>query len=386
MALMGKPSSLKGQRIKFNGSPKHTIGVELELSLIDRETRGLTPVAPKIFEVFPDHMHIKQELFQTIVEVTTGICDTVDDARKDLTGTIEQLRAVVDPLGVGLMCTGTHPFSHWSELPVTDKVRYQNLVHGMAWPARRLLICGQHVHVGVPSGEHAIALMNSLSSFIPHLLALSASSPYWLGLETGLASCRTKIFEGLPTAGLSPEVKNWNEFVTLMRTLLNAEAINSIQEIWWDIRPHPTFGTVEIRIFDGINTMDEVCALTAMVQSLVAYLCELYDAGEDLPRLRGWTIRENKWRAARHGDEALLVRNEQGDQATCTELLAETLEEIEPFAEKLGCKDDLANIANILVNRPSFHRQRKRVQAVGSLEGLVDGLLEEFETGEPMIS
>ena len=386
MAAQAKTKKFSNPGIKFTPSPKHTVGVELEVSLVDLETRDLTARAYEVFDHFKDNPYMKQELFQTIVEVITDVCDGVDDVRKDLGGKLQLLQDFAEKAGFGLLCTGTHPFARPQHFPITNEPRYHQLVEGMAWPARRLLICGQHVHVGVPTAEHAIAITNSMRCFIPHLLALSASSPFWKGRDTGLASGRIKIFEGLPTAGLPPNLTNWNDFTSLMRTLLGAGTISSIREIWWDIRPHPGFGTVEIRICDGINTLDEICALTAFVQSMVVHLVELYDSGEDLPNFKRWTLRENKWRAARHGDEMLFIRNESGELMPIRDHIEEWLEVIMPVAERLGCAKDLSYIRTILNVRPSSHRQRQRYAETGDLRYVVDGLLEEFKTNTPMVT
>jgi carboxylate-amine ligase len=372
--------------LRFHSSPRHTVGVELEVSLVDLETRDLTARALEVFQHFEGNPYMKPELFQTIIEVITDVCEDVNDVRRDLGGKIDLLQKFADQAGFGLLCTGTHPFARPQHFPITNEPRYHQLIEGMAWPARRLLICGQHVHVGVPTAEHAIAITNSMRCFIPHLLALSASSPFWKGRDTGLASGRIKIFEGLPTAGLPPNLTNWNDFTSLMRTLLSAGTISSIREIWWDIRPHPGFGTVEIRICDGINTLDEICALTAFIQSMVVHLVELYDAGEDLPDFKRWTLRENKWRATRHGDEMLFIRNESGDLMPIREHIEEWLEVITPVAARLGCAKDLEFIRTILAVRPSSYRQRQRFAATGDLTKVVDGLLEEFKTNTPMVT
>lgn len=369
--------------ITFVPSPRHTVGVELEISLVDKETRGLTPLAPQLIEQLDGEDWAKPELFQSIVEVITDVCENIGEVRKDLSWKIDTLREVANEAGAELVCTGTHPISRWHEVPITPSKRYQDLVDQMAWPARRLLICGIHVHVGVPSGEHAVAVMNALTCFIPHFLAVTASSPYWLGLDTGLASARSKVFEGLPTAGLPPRVTNWAEFVTLMRTLLGAKSIKSIREIWWDVRPHPGFGTVELRMSDGVNTLTEVCAIAAYAQCLVAFLTELYDAGETMPMLKRWTLAENKWRATRHAENAQMIRNERGDTVPIAEHIREWLEYLAPIAEQLGCAKELAYVGDILDHGPGYTRQRGAFEKYGTLEGVVDSMIQEFKEDRP---
>src|SRR5438445_8377822 len=209
----------------------------------------------------------------------------------------------------------------------------------MQWVARRLQIFGIHVHVGVRSAEKAIAIANALSAYIPHFLALSASSPYWMGQDTGLASSRSKVFESLPTAGLPYQLSGWSEFEDFMETLVSAKAISSIREVWWDVRPHPDFGTIEFRICDGMPTMTEVATAAALSQCLVEWLDSLYERGYTLPVPRSWVVRENKWRAARHGTDAEIIVDDRGSLARITDAIAELEEALAPTAHRLECDD-----------------------------------------------
>jgi carboxylate-amine ligase len=366
------------RNLAFKGSPEPTIGVEVEVWLVDPQTYQLTPRATDVLDRASDPMRFKPELFQAIVELNTDICKTAADVRRDLHGRFKELLGICRDLGIGCMAIGTHPFTDWRLQPITNKERYQRLVDRMGWAGRRLLICGLHVHVGVPSGEHAIAVLNSLTAYIPHLLALSASSPYWLGRDTQLASARVKVFECLPTAGLPQRPANWTEFSSLMRTLISAEAIESIREIWWDIRPHPEFGTVEIRICDGVNTLDEIVAISALIQALVARLVELYDRGEEMPILKGWTTAENKWRAARWALDAQIIRNERGEQVEIKRHLEETLQMLEPVATRLGSRTELDFVRTIAERGPNTERQRSFYRQAGDLHDVVAAMIEEF--------
>ena len=231
--------------IGFNASPRASVGVEVELELVDEDSRELTSRGSELLAIlgrgYPDGLHprAKHELLESTIEIITGVCADVPQARADLAETLAEVQSVAREAGVRLMCSGTHPFSRWSDQQITPNPRYLRLVNEVQWPARRLQIFGIHVHVGVRSGERAIALMNALCGYIPHLLALSASSPYWMGDDTGLASCRSKVFESLPTAGVPLPLKDWAEFEQFMSTLIAAKALTSIREVWWDIRPHP---------------------------------------------------------------------------------------------------------------------------------------------------
>ncbi|HEX9343268.1 MAG TPA: glutamate--cysteine ligase, partial [Actinomycetota bacterium] len=313
----------------------------------------------------------------------TGVCATVDEARKDLEGTLAELRTFVEPLGMNLMCSGTHPFSDWAAQQISPNPRYAQLVEDMQWLARRLQIFGIHVHVGVRSPEKAVAIVNALTGYIPHFLALSASSPYWKGRDTGLASCRSKVFEGLPTAGLPYHLTGWAQFEQFMDTLISAKTIHTIREVWWDIRPHPNFGTVELRICDGLPTMSEIATVAAMSQCLVDRMNTLIDRGYTLPVPRGWIVRENKWRAARYGLDAHIILDDEGRLQPVREAIEELVEELAPTARRLGCLDELHDALQLMERGPSYIRQREVVAAGGDLTDVVDTLVTELRTDQP---
>jgi carboxylate-amine ligase len=248
--------------------------------------------------------------------------------------------------------------------------------------AERLQIFGVHFHVGVRSAEKAIAISNALAFYIPHFLATSASSPYWDGRDTGLASCRSKVFEGLPTAGLPEPIESWDDFEAFMETLVTAEAISTIREVWWDIRPHPDFGTVELRMCDGLPTMTEVAGLAALAQSLVDWLDSLMDRGYRLPVAREWIVRQNKWWAARYGLNADLILDAHGTRRPMREAVGDLIEELTPTARRLGCHEELGSLRRTLESGSSASRQRRVVADGGSLVDVVDLLVREMATGE----
>jgi len=263
---------------------------------------------------------------------------------------------------------------------ISPNPRYLRLIDATQWLGRRLQIFGIHVHVGVRSPEKAIAMVNALTSYIPHFLALSASSPYWQGRDTGLASARSKVFEGLPTAGLPFQLNGWAEFERFMGTLISAKTISTIREVWWDIRPHPNFGTVELRICDGMPTLAEVATAAALSQCLVHRLDTLIDRGYRLPVPRSWIVRENKWRAARYGLDAEIIVDEQGRVQPVRESIRELVDELTPVAGTLGCVEELRNAFTMVERGPSYLRQRAVVAAGGSLVDVVDMLVEELRT------
>jgi carboxylate-amine ligase len=333
----------------------------------------------------PDgHPKAKHELLESTIEIITGVCGTVAEARADLAGTVAELDALLAPRGLAAMCSGTHPFSDWADQQISPNPRYARLVEEMQWLARRLQIFGVHVHVGVRSAEKAIAIANAISAYIPHFLALSASSPFWKGSDTGLSSSRSKVFEALPTAGLPYQLTGWGEFEQLMTTLVSSKAITSIREVWWDIRPHPDFGTVELRICDGLPRLCEVAAAAALSQCLVDRMDGLVDRGDSLPVPKGWVVRVNKWKAARYGLDAEIIVDDAGTLRPVREALVELVEELMPVARRLDCADELASVLDVVAEGPSARRQREVVAAGGTLVDVVDALIAEMATDRPV--
>ena len=374
--------------ILFSSSERPTVGVEVELELVDRESRELVSGAPAILAEMSHgdepHPKAKQELLQSTIEIITGICQTARDARDDLAGTLEEVTAHAERRGLALMCSGTHPFTDPASQDISPDPRYIRLVEDMQWPAKQMQIFGIHVHVGVRSPEKVIAMVNALSAYIPHFLGLSASSPYWMGHDTGMASWRSKVFEGLPTAGPPWQLNGWPQFERLMETLIAARTISSIREVWWDIRPHPGFGTIELRICDGIPTLHEIAVVTALGQCLVQQFDTLLDRGYSLPTPRAWLVRENKWRAARHGLDASIVVDEAGTTVPLRVAIEELVDELTPIATRLRCADELRGAIDILQRGPSYVRQREVVASGGSLRDVVDSLVRELRDDSPI--
>ncbi|WP_329251075.1 MULTISPECIES: glutamate--cysteine ligase [Actinoallomurus] len=370
--------------IEFNASRGATLGVEWELQLVDAETMRLRQDAREVLAALPgpsdarENPKIRHELMESTVEIVTGICDTVSEARADLAATIADLRSVTDPRGTALACTGTHPISDWRDAVMAPVQRYAELVEQMQWLARRIQTYGVHVHVGVRSPEKAVPMVNALSAYLPHFLALTASSPFWSGHDTGLASSRAIVFGQLPTAGPPHLLADWGEFEDYMDTLLRAGTIRSIKEVWWDIRPHPDFGTIEIRMFDGIPTLREVGMAAALCQSLVELFDHQLDRGYTLPSPATWVVRDNKWRATRYGLDAIVITDDQGTTAPLRDELYELVHELEPIADRLGCAEDLKVVSEVLDHGAPYERQRGIIAAGGSLEDVVGAGITEF--------
>ena len=365
--------------------------MEWELELVDLQTRELASgdAASDILRELAaphggEHPKAKHELLESCIEVITGVCLTVAEAEKDLLETLGEVSAAAERRGLGVMCSGTHPFTDWATQQISPNPRYAKLIQDMPWLARRLQIFGVHVHVGVRSPDKAIPIVNALTAYIPHFLALSASSPYWMGTDTGLASARSKVFEGLPTAGLPYQLSGWDDFERFMETLISAQTISTIREVWWDVRPHPNFGTVELRICDGLPTLHEIGWVAALSQCLVEMLNAQLDKGYTLPMPKGWTVRENKWRAARYGIDADIIVDETGRTTPLREAFEELVHDLAPIADRLGCADELGRAKQMLDIGPSYLRQRAVAEtAGGDLTAVVDSLVAEMRDNAP---
>lgn len=373
--------------IDFSPSERTSLGVEWELELVDLDTRELVGVSDAVLAaICPDGAHehpkAKHELLQSCVEVITGICGTVAEAKADLTETVAVVATAAAERNAGIMCSGTHPLTDWSTQRVTDIPRYVALMDRNQWMARQLQIFGVHVHVGVRSPEKAMPIVNALLAYLPHFLSLSASSPYWIGADTGLASYRSKIFEALPTAGLPYQLSGWHAFERYMDALISSHAIESIREVWWDIRPHPNFGTVELRICDGLPTIDEIGCVAALAQCLVERFDRQLDNGYTLPDPRPWLVRENKWRAARYGLDAEIVVDNSGRVQPVIEAITDLVDDLLPLARKLHCDKELECIPRLIERGASYQRQRAVAAAHGGdLVPVVDSLLAEMREG-----
>lgn len=396
--------------IDFAHNARPTIGVEMELHIVDRTTGELASISNTVLEEMGrphpggKHPKAKHELFQSTVEVITGICETPDEAQHDLAATIAELRTALESHDATIMSSATHPFARAADQVVSPDPRYHQLIDKMQWPARRLLICGMHVHVGVPDGQQAITVVNELTRHLPLFLALSTSSPFFEGVDSGMASARSLVFESLPTAGLPPQIAEWSEFEQFMDTLIETGCIDSVREVWWDVRPHPTFGTVELRMCDALPTLTETVAIAGLAQTLVAWCLERIAAG-DLPESpTEWSVKQNRWLAARAGLDAELIveRTDAGssndtsvadteiggrivERRPVRTLIADLVDRLGPTAERLGTTHQLDEIRRMSDRGSGADRQRSVVAADGTLRDVVDHLIEEFATDQPIM-
>jgi carboxylate-amine ligase len=379
-----------GVDLPFARSERSSVGIEWELALVDADSGDLRQVAQTVLEaVAPEgggeHPLIRQELLLNTVEVVSRVRRTVGEAGADLQEAIDEIRTVTDPLRVELMCAGTHPFARWDNQKVTDKERYATLIDRTQWWGRQMLIYGVHVHVGVEDRDKVLPIANAMLAYYGHLQALSASSPFWGGKETGYASNRALMFQQLPTAGLPFHFQQWSELEHYVQDLTTTGVIDVFDEIRWDLRPSPKFGTLEVRVCDGIPSMRELMSISALTHCLVEHFSSELDAGRELPDLPPWFAQENKWRSARYGMDSWLILDQHAREDLVTADLARLLVTLEPVAERLGCVDELAGIDEIVRHGPSYQRQRRVAEAnEGRLDAVVASLVEEMRVGQPV--
>jgi len=341
-------------KLNFNSCDSHTMGIELELGIVDGQSMALSSSIDRLHEVLPPEVQefCKPELMQCCIEVITGVCDNIDQAEADLRSKLVPMQAAADALDLRLWWGSTHPFSLWRRQKVTRNERYLNLVSLLQEMARRLVTFGLHVHVGVDSGDKAVMICDRIMQHLPTLLALTCSSPFWENRNTGLHSHRSKIMEGLPTAGLPTLMRNWSEYVWLVNHMIDTGFINSIREIWWDVRPHHNFGTVEVRVCDMPGNLDDALGIASLIQSLVAALSEQIDQGAYQHDCHPMMVRQNKWRAARYGNQAQLVNSYTYEVHSVSDAVNELVQRLRPTAESLGCLHRLEHVIT-MANQPS---------------------------------
>lgn len=362
------------QKIEFADSAQSTIGVEWEIALVDHETADLCSVAEKVLCKLKDdagisheeeHPTIKPELLMNTVEIVTGVHHTVAEASAELRENVRTLSEVTTPMGVDLYCAGSHPFAAPTSQPVTDKDRYANLIDRTQWWGRQMVIYGVHVHVGLDDREKALPITDGLINYQPHFQALSASSPYWGGEDTGYASQRALMFQQLPTAGIPFHFNTWSEYEAYVADMLYTGVIDDISEIRWDVRPVARLGTVEMRICDGMSSLEDISAITALTQCLVHDMSLSLEAGNKIPVMPDWYRVENKWRAARYGLDAIIILNAQGDEMLVTDHLRSEIKRLTPISEQLGCADELQGINRLIERGAEYQLQREVFAASG---------------------
>ena len=374
--------------IEFAPSARSSVGLEWELACVDHSSGELAPAAPEVFAQLGEGKsgefpQITAELLTNTVEVVSGPHGQISHAVSDLEAMIDRVRPITDSMGVDLMSSGTHPFSQWFQQDVTSNhERYATLIDRTQWWGRQMMIWGVHMHVGIEERAKVLPLMNGMLAYYPHFQALSASSPFWVGEDTGYASNRALMFQQLPTAGLPPQLGAWANYEELVQDLTHVGVIDDHSELRWDLRPSPKWGTIELRFCDGLASTAEVAAVAALAQCLIEDLSTRLDNGLEVPTMQPWFVRENKWRAARYGLEAIIIQDSHGNERLVTDDLRDLLVRLEPTAVRLGCLDELMGVATILDKGAGYQRQRAVAAANGgSLKAVVAGLVSELRDG-----
>ncbi len=372
--------------------PPFTIGVEEEYLLVDKETRGLVIDPPKSLIGECDELcagQVSPELLRSQIEVGTKVCKNVQEAREDLARLRKIIIEVADRHGLAPVAASTHPFSRWVEQKHTEKDRYEELTMEMQEAARRLVICGMHVHVGIDDDALRIDLMNQMSYFLPHLLALSCSSPFWEGRDTGLKSYRLTVFDALPRTGIPERFASFAEYQRHIDILIGAGLVEDSTKIWWDLRPSGRFPTLETRIMDVCTRLDDAISIAALLLCIMRMLYRLRRANQRWRIYTPMLIRENRWRAMRYSFDEGLVDFAKGRVVPFDELLDDVLGLVAEDAEALGCAEELASVQDIISRGTSAHRQLKAyelAQAAGSseegcLRAVVDTLVADTADG-----
>ncbi len=373
--------------VDFAPSARSTVGIEWELALVDLETLELTPAADALLRGVggSEDTPIRKEYLQNMVEIVSGAHRVVGDAVADLAENLGVVRRALAGTGVGLIASGSHPFSRSAaQIPFAGP-RYDVVAERTRWWGRQMAICGTHVHVGVDHREKALPITHGLARFYPFFLALSGSSPFWEGEDSGYASQRTMLFQQLPTNGLPYPLTQWSEFEAYADELAECGMISVPAEIRWDVRPSPKFGTVENRTPDAVPTLSELGCLAALTQCLAEYVARAYEADQPVEMLPPWLLKENKWRAARYGlDAEVITPNRARRVRPLREKLLEWLDRLSPIARELGCENELRFADSLVADGPSYCRQRAVAAAAGGdLRAVVAALVSETGTDRP---
>jgi len=375
----------------FN-EPKFTIGIEEEYLLVDKETRGLIVDPPKSLlkeckELLGDQ--VTNELLRSQIEIGTKVCSSIQEARQEVARLRKSVIKVTDRYDIAPIACSTHPFSQWFEQEHTPKDRYELLTTEMQAAARRMVICGMHVHIGINDDELRIDLMNQAAYFLPHLLALSCSSPFWHGDDTGLKSYRLTIFDALPRTGLPEKFQSYAEYERHVAILINAGVIEDSTKIWWDLRPSAKFPTLEARIMDVCTSIDDAISLAALLVCIIRMLYRLRLKNQRWRDYNLMLVKENRWRAMRYSFDEGLIDFAKGDIVPFEKLLDELLELTYEDAKLLGCEKEVLAAKDILRRGTSAHRQLKTYESSkangksvdDSLKNVVDQLIAETAAG-----
>jgi carboxylate-amine ligase len=358
----------------FSG-PAYTVGIEEELMILDPDSYALVNAIDDLLEDSPDGQ-IKPELMESVLEISTHPCADVREAGVALRSLRRQVRDTADKKGLVVGSAGTHPLARWEDQRITAAPRYRDLVQELRFVARQEIIFGLHVHVGLDDPDKAIHVANGMRVHVPILLALSANSPYWRGDDTGLASTRMPIFRAFPRVGIPPYYKDWQDYQDRIGFMVDTGVMEDYTWLWYDVRPHPNFGTVEIRAMDAQTHVEHTIALAALIQAMVKELAEHFDAGKQLTAYPYEMLDENKWLASRHGMEGELVDLPDRSRVPAKALAARLVDRLRDHAQDLGAADELEPITDLLENGNGASRQRKVFEANRDFSELLQDIVE----------
>jgi len=378
--------------LSFKGSTAGTIGVEVELQVLDHQTGDLAPGAQRILDACAGEKieGVSGEFLLSMLEVRTGVCDNVGQVRDTLAPLIQRVRHIARSVGFDVGFGGTHPFGRPAMSAVSPSERYQRIQKRQAFMAYQEAVYGLHVHVGVPSGDAAIGVINLLVPYLPHLLAASANSPFWQGIDTGFASARVRMFKPSGLAGMPLHLTSWKEFGEFCQVLNGAELIEATKDIYWDIRPRPGFGTIEFRIFDVPGRFSEMLGIVALVRAMVMNALQTLEKNPQL--LRGdrqahWLAAENRWLASRYGMQTELIREPGMKRVSIAEDLKELIERLTPVSDKLEDARFLRPLQDVDHLETGTERQRRTYRDTGNwrsvLDGMIHGWIEELSSLQP---
>ena len=365
------------EKIKFNPSKEPTVGVEVESQIVDKSTGDLVNIAENIVNGYGNEERVKHELYLSTVEVTSSPTLDTNNTYSELSSIFKNILELANKNNAGLIATGTHPFALYEDQVITNvNPRYEEFANKYGWAVRRLLTFGMHVHVGMDSKEKAVAVHDEIRKYLPLVLALSACSPFWRGKDTELYCSRLSVFQGLPNTGLPEPYYEWREYEQSLQTLVEADIIKAgvgYRQIWKDVRIHPAYGTIEVRIADSMPSLIDTVAVATFVQSLAIYIGNKWEDGTLPPPTPNWLIERNRWAAIKEGLNANFIIDLEGRTKPIKEVIKDLTKEIKPIAESLGSLNRLNELENIfksdnmVENMRNFHKKE-------SLDGLVKEL------------
>ncbi len=365
-------------------TPSFTIGIEEEYQTIDPETFDLrSHINAEIIAKGKRQLdeRVKAEMHQSVVEVGTGVCRSIKEARADIVNLRRSMVQLASENGLLLAAGATHPFADWRAQDIYPDERYRQVVEDMQLVARSNLIFGLHVHVGLEDRETTIHLMNQVRYFLPHLLALSANSPFWLGMDTGLKSYRCKVFDKFPRTNIPDTFASWSEYENFTNLLIRTKCIDNAKKIWWDVRPHPFFSTLEVRICDLPMRVDETLAIAALIQATVAKLYKLHARNQGYRLYSRSLIMENKWRASRYGIDGQLIDFGLEKEVPTRDLIDEYLHFVDDVVDELDSREEVEHIATILERGTGADRQLAMFKKTGDIRDVVRYMVEETQAG-----